>query len=267
MTYPHDDPSRYPAQSSAADGAYWPQFTSAATQPTSPPTQLVWVVLVLGLTTYCFSYAAVPPDGTGWGVRFSALAAIVAALGLLPRQSAHTRLMTALAAIGFLDALSALVTGDQNPHWATIVIVVLVALQTLAAIGALLTQLRALGGADRGLAQYEAYAHYAQAAQQYYAVQNQPPQRQPMQAQGTAQAKAAATAQARQSTAQRDALYAQYFSPQQPGPSRATVSAQSDEHSQTAQPSPGIAMPISGSAESIRPGGDPATGSTTQSFS
>src|SRR5437879_5931173 len=102
MAYPHRNPygvqRQYPTQSSAAYGGYGPQYPNsadgAANQRTYPATQLVWAVLVLGLATYLVSYAAFPQaDGTGWGVRFSMLAAVVAALGLLPRQSTQTTLV------------------------------------------------------------------------------------------------------------------------------------------------------------------------------
>src|SRR5262249_29607343 len=157
-----------------------------------------WVVLALGLASYIVGCSAVAqPGGSGWGVRFSMFAAVVAALGLLPRQSAHTKLMVALAGMGVLEALSPLITGDPNPGSATIVIVVLNALQALTAISALLAQLRALRSADRASASYaEAYAYYTQAAQQYYAANSRQLQQQPVQAQPTAQAKAAAPAQA-----------------------------------------------------------------------
>jgi hypothetical protein len=187
------------------------------------------------------------------------LAAVVAALGLLPRQSAHTKLMAALAVMGFLEALSRLITGDQNPNLATIGIVVLNGLQTLTAIAALLAQLKVRGAADRGLTPYDAYTYYAQAAQQYYAANNQQLQQQPVRVSGTAQAEAAATAQAQQSAAERYALYAEYLSPQQSGPNPAASSRQSSARTQTAQPAAGTGIPTSGPAESIRPGNDAAT--------
>jgi hypothetical protein len=269
MAYPYGGPGQYPTQSPAAYGAYWPQLSGAAYRRTSPANQLVWVVLVLGLATYLVSYSAVPQlGGTGWGVRFSMLASVVAALGLLPRQSAHTKLMSALAVMGFLEALSQLITGDQNRNWATIAIVILNALQALTAIAALLAQLRVPRAADRGFAPYDAYAYYAQAAQQYYAANDQQrQQQQPVRARGTAQAEAATSAQAQQTAAERHALYAEYLSAQQSGPNLAASSPQSGRHTQTAQPAAGTSIPTSGPAESIRPGNDPATGSPTQSSS
>jgi Family of unknown function (DUF5336) len=274
MAYPHRNPygvqGQHPTQSSAAYGGYWPQYPGstdgAVNQRKSLATLLVWAVLVLGLATYLVSYAEAPhAGGTGWGVRFSMLAAIVAALGLLPRQSAHTKLVVALAVMGFLEALSQLIIGSENPDWATVAIVVLNALQALTANAALLAQLRAPDAADRGVPPYDAYGYYARAAQQYYAASSQQLQ-QPVQAQGTAQAQAAASAQAQQSAAERYALYADYLTAQQSSSNPAT-SPRSGGRTQTAQPAAGTGIPTSGQAEGLLPGTDPTKGPPTQSFS
>ena len=265
MTYQYGGPGRYPTQSPAAYGAYSAPVTGSGDRRTIPANRLVWLILMLGLATYLVSYGAVPPlGGVSWGARFSTLAAVVAALGLLPRQSAHTKLMSALAVMGLLEAMAQLITGDQSPNWATIAIVVLNALQAFTAIAALLIQLRTLGAADQGPASYdEAYAQYAQAAQQYYAANDQ----QWVQAQGTAQAESAATAQAQQSAAARDALYAEYFSAQQAGPNAVASSPQSGQRTQTAQPAASADIPTSRWAGSIRPETDSTTGSPTQASS
>ena len=269
MTYPYGSANHYPTQTPTAYGAYWPQFTNATNQRTSRVTSLIWIVLILGLATYLVSYAALPQRGdTGWSIRFSTAAAVVAALSLLPRQSVHTKFVVTLAAMGLLEALSQLFIDGHNPSWATIVIVVLNALQAMTAIAALLTQLRVPAADDRGFASpSSAYAYYDQAAQQYYAAYNQQPQQQPAQSQATAQAAGAATAQAQQSAAERYALYAEYLSAQQSGPNRAASSPQPNGRTQTVRPASGTGMPTTGAAESIRPGNDPATGSSAQSHS
>lgn len=268
MAYPYGSPhggqGQYPTQPSAAYGGYWPQFTPTANEQTSPVTQLVWAVLVLGLATYLVSYAIAPQaGGIGWGVRFSTLAAVVAALGLLPRQSAHTKLVLALAVMGFLEALPQLNIGGGSPSGARIAIVVINALQALTAIVTLLARRKIPGAAAGGFGTYDAYAYYAQAAQQYYAANNQ--QQQPAQAHGMAEAKAAAPAPAQQSVAERDALYTEYLNTQRPGPNPTALSAQSGGRTQTAPPAAGTSRPASGPTESIRPRTDPATGPPTQS--
>jgi hypothetical protein len=265
MTTPYGGPGQYPTQSSSAYGAHWPQPTGDAPQRTRPANRLIWVVIVLGLATYLVSCSAAPLSSSiGWGVRFGTFAAVVAALGLLPRQSAHTKLVAALAAMGFLDALAQLISGDHDPNWAAILIVVLNGLQALAAIAALASQPETPGAADRGLALYDAYANYAQAAQQYYAATNQQLQ-QPVQAQGRAHANAAAPAQAQQSAEESYALYTEYLNAQQPGLNPAAFSAQSGGRTQSAQPAAGTGMAPRGPAESSRQRNDPSTESPTQS--
>ena len=269
MTYPDSSPGRYPTPPPAAyagHGAHWPQLSGAANQRSSPAKQLLWVVLMLGLATYLISYRAVPQlSGTGWGVRFSMLAAVVAALGLFPRHSAHTQLMAALAVMGFLETLSQLICGDQHPNWATTVIVALNALQAFTAIAVLLVQPRVPSAPDRGLAA-DAYAYYTQSAQHYYAANNQQPQQQPGEVSATASAEAAATAQAKQSAAERNALYAEYFSPQQSDPNPVAPPRHSSAQTQTAQPAAATGMPTSDQAQSTRPGNDPLKRPPTQSF-
>jgi hypothetical protein len=265
MVYPDSGPySSQDHYSSTGYNGYWPQSFSVANRRTSPEYQLVWAVLLLGLATYILSYVAVAQPGPAeWGVRFSTFAAVVAALDLLPRRSAHTKLMVALAIMGFLESLSQWITGDQSPGWTTIVIVVLTGLQALTAVAAQLIQFRVSSATDRGPGLYDAYAYYAQAAQQYYAANAQQLQQQPVHGQATAQAEATAPAQAQQSTADRYALYAEYLDGQ-----RAQLDPRASSSSrltQTAHPGAAAGAPTSGPANSVRPGYDPAAGSSTQS--
>jgi hypothetical protein len=267
MTYHYGSPNQYPTHSSAAnDASRW-----QSTDPNQRKLQgnhLVWVVLALGLAAYLVSYGPMPhPGGTGWDVRFSTLAAVVAALGLLPRQSAHMKLMVALAVMGFLEALPRWIsaTGGQSPSWAMIVIVVLNALQALAAIAALLAQHGVHGAADRGPAPYDAYTYYAQVAQQYYAANNQWLQAPAVQTSASAQAEAASPAQTQQSAAERYALYTEYLAAQQSDPNPTASSSQAGGLTQTAQPASGTGLPTTGPAEWSQLRNDPAMGSPTQS--
>lgn len=130
------------------------------------PRILFIVVTVLGLATYGVSFgpAMTESAATGWNVRFAALAALCAALGLLPRQKPLPLVTAALAAMGFLDGLSSLVIGEG---WALTVIVVLNALQAAAAVVALLIAPKAV--TDSSGAGYEAYVdYYNQALRNYY---------------------------------------------------------------------------------------------------
>jgi hypothetical protein len=155
----------------------------------------LWIATaVLGLITFGVSFWS--PVTLGWAVWFTVLAAVVAAIGLLPRQSAHGWVAATLAVTGFLVALSTWLTADEA-GWAVVVIVVLNLLQAAVALAALLLaddEQPVQSGAD-----YAAYAQYMQAYQAYAQYQQAAPAQQQAAAQGraTAQAQSTATAQAR----------------------------------------------------------------------
>lgn len=124
-------------------------------------------VVVLGLAAYCVSFGpAADGGGNDWHVRFAALAGLAAVIGLLPKQSALAWLPALLAAAGFLDALSNVVSSGSG--WVLTTIVVLNALQAVAA-GAALWLVPQPAAAATAAGGYEAYLdYYNQAVQQYY---------------------------------------------------------------------------------------------------
>ncbi|WKG03124.1 DUF5336 domain-containing protein [Mycolicibacterium sp. HK-90] len=151
------------------------------------------VVVVLGLAGYCVSFG--PADaggGSDWHVRFAALAGLSAAIGLLPKQTARPWLTALLAAMGFLDALSSVISAGSG--WVVTTIVVLNGLQAVVAIVALwLAPETAAAPATGG---YEAYLdYYNQAVQQYYSQQGVVAQPDSSQRSGYGQAYAQAYAQ------------------------------------------------------------------------
>lgn len=165
--------------------------------------------MILGLATYGVSFGPVV-DGngaTGWYVRFAALAGLVAALCLLPRGKPFPAVVGVLAAMGFLDGLSILITADTG--WAMTTIVVLNALQTAAAVAALLLgrNAEATGAANTDYAAYVDY--YNRAVRDYYSQQLQSPSDQSTSAgRGQGYADAQATAQIRRT--QRPSQHADY---------------------------------------------------------
>ncbi|WP_155946638.1 DUF5336 domain-containing protein [Mycobacterium sp. URHD0025] len=127
-------------------------------------------VVVLGLAAYCVSFGpAADGGGNDWHVRFAVLAALVSAIGLLPKQTAGPWLPAVLAAAGFLDALSSVLSSASGASgWVLTTVAVLTGLQAVAAAVAWWqapetpTAATAAGG-------YEAYLdYYNQAVQQYY---------------------------------------------------------------------------------------------------
>jgi hypothetical protein len=140
------------------------------------PRRLFIAITVLGLATYGLSFGPVLDggDGAGWSIRFAALAALCAAFSLLPSQSPQTLATAVLAAMGFLDALSSVLTADAG--WPLTAIVVLNAVQTAAAIAALVSSPRTRAD-NSAIAGYDAYVdYYNQAVRQYYGQQAAAPQ-------------------------------------------------------------------------------------------
>jgi uncharacterized protein DUF5336 len=182
------------------------------------PRRLFIAVAVLGLATYGLSFGPVVDGGgaTGWSVRFAALAALCAAFSLLPRQSPQTLVTAALATMGFLDALSSVLTADAG--WPLTVIVALNAVQAAAAIAALALW-RNPGAGNTASAGYDAYVdYYNQAIRQYYGQQAPvSTQAQTSERSGYGQASRGAQAAATASAAARSSQpgdYADLLSPQ-----------------------------------------------------
>jgi hypothetical protein len=167
---------------------------------------LLAVVAVLGAATYALSFGPVTNDtvGTGWYVRFAALAALCAAFGLLRRQKPLPLVTAVLAAMGFLDALSSVLQAE--PGWAMTAIAVVNALQAAAAVAAML--LGPKGVDDTAAPGYEAYVdYYNQSVRNYYNQYAQSPHLQQSQGSGYGEAHGDAQAAPR---AQRASQYADY---------------------------------------------------------
>jgi hypothetical protein len=155
--------------------AYQPAHPSQRADAESPlPRNLFIAVAVLGLVAYVFSFGPVSGGraAIGWDVRFAVLAALCAMFGLLAKRNSLTLATAVLATMGFLDALSSVLTTTGH-GWAMTVIVVLNALQALVAVGALLLAPKA-APAPSDAAGYEAYVdYYNQAVRSYYGQQAQ----------------------------------------------------------------------------------------------
>lgn len=236
MSYPSGS-GYYPAdQSGGYDGYSQWSPEVAETGPKTSYRQLTLAVVGLGLGSYLCSFGPMLSGyGIDWDVRFAVLAGLLAAFGLLPQQTPAAKIVAALAAIGFLDALSRVVVVPDGvePGWAMWVVVVLNALQTGVAIGALLTQ-PSLSAEQQ--AWYAAYAEqYAQAAAQYYDQYAQEQPEQPVHEAATAQAQQTQQVSApepRRAAAPQEASYAEFVG--EPAPA-AQASAPT-----TAQPPAGL---------------------------
>jgi hypothetical protein len=192
--------------------AYQPAYPSQRTDGESPlPRNLFIAVAVLGLAAYVFSFGPVSGGkaAIGWDVRFAVLAALCAMFGFLAKQNPLTLATAVLATMGFLDALSSVLTATDH-GWAMTVIVVLNALQALLAVGALLLAPKA-APAPGDTAGYEAYVdYYNQAVRSYYGQQAQSPAPDQSQRAGYGQAHADARGTARAQRSQRPSQHGDY---------------------------------------------------------
>lgn len=170
---------------SSAHGWYPPVHSESELRASLMTRCLSVVVALLGAATFAVSFAS--PEVFGMPVQLSVFAAIVAAVGLLRGQVGRGWVVVALTLTGFMDAAATWVkSGDTS--WALSVIMVLGALQSLAAVGALLLETGTLRSADSQSARdYLAYSQFA-AAYQAYATQYQQPSAPHTAAQASAQA-------------------------------------------------------------------------------
>ncbi|WP_156748689.1 DUF5336 domain-containing protein [Mycobacterium sp. 1482292.6] len=159
--------------------------------------QSLWAaVAVLGPTALAVSLGT--RELLGFPVRLSVLAAIVAAVGLLPGQSVRGWIVVTLAVAGLSDTLANWIQADEH-RWALGSILALTFLQALAALVALLHEAKLVRSAELAHARdYSAYVRLAQ-AYQAYAMQYQPspPEQYGADGQATAHAHAEAAAAAR----------------------------------------------------------------------
>ena len=144
MTYSSGGPGYPPAQPS---GPYAPatRHVKLEDAPSKLPMYLLAGVAVLGLAAYLLSFGPVWKSGdasvsgvTILGIIAIVFAALFAVVALLPNQGNYTPVVTATAAVGFLLTIWDLINGADLAGWALIAIVILSALQTVAAIAALL---------------------------------------------------------------------------------------------------------------------------------
>jgi hypothetical protein len=156
---------------------WYTEGTDELRDPPSRVGRLLWVVVVvLGVATFAISVSS--SAVMTFPVRLAVLAAAIAAVGLLPRQVGRGWIVLAFAVTGSLDALGMWIVAS-GPGWAPPVILVLTALQSLAALGALLGEAGGLRSGSVGEQEYSAYAalaayqayvaHYQQPSTPYYA--------------------------------------------------------------------------------------------------
>jgi hypothetical protein len=166
------------------------------------------IVVVLGIAIYAVSFES--PVKLGLPVQLSVFAAIVAAVGLLPSQAGHGWIVVALTGTGLLDALASWIMADEQ-SWAFTVVMSINAVQSIAAVGALMqdTNVRR-SAASVGAEDYSAYLRVAQAYQAYAAQCQAPLAPPPAAGRGAGQAQGEAAAPAQTAATRTDAAQREF---------------------------------------------------------
>lgn len=152
MTYPPGNPGYPPAP----QGNQYAAPAAAEAGPSKLPAYLSAAVAAFGLGTYAFNFgplltisnsdfpqfgsASGSTPGLGLAVAASVLAALLAGIGLLPKQKARTGLVAVISTLSFLLVLSEVINAPAGLSigWGLFLIIGTTVLQSVAAIAALL---------------------------------------------------------------------------------------------------------------------------------
>jgi Family of unknown function (DUF5336) len=155
MTYPPGGPGYPPAQQPTTQFAAptqqfgkLPDAAPAAEGPSKLPVYLTAAVAALGLAVYLSSYGPLFAAGADFltptlldlGVVASLLGALIAGVGLVPKQKTAPALVAVLSVLGFLLVIAIVLTAPSGVDikWGLYLIVVFSVVQAIVAVAALL---------------------------------------------------------------------------------------------------------------------------------
>ncbi|KRD09585.1 hypothetical protein ASE48_05995 [Mycobacterium sp. Root265] len=156
MTYPPGNPGYPPAQQGNQYAPTQQYGEPAEVGPSKLPVYLTAAVAVFGLATYAFNFgplltisnsdfpqfgsASGSTPGLGLAVAASVLAALLAGVGLLPKQKARTGLVAVASTLSFLLVLAEVINAPAGLSigWGLYLVIATTLLQTGASIAALL---------------------------------------------------------------------------------------------------------------------------------
>ncbi|OBA57216.1 hypothetical protein A5647_24380 [Mycobacterium sp. 1100029.7] len=157
-----------------------------------------------------FAVGLATPVSLGYPVRLSVLAASVAAVGLLPNQSARGWIVVAFAVTGCLDSVDVWIKAAET-GWAIAAILALNSAQSVAAVGALLHDTATSRSPENaGVSDYSAYLRLVE-TYQAYAMQYQQLYSSPQNTAAQAQSDAIATTHSDAAQDAFEALQARYI--------------------------------------------------------
>lgn len=194
MTYPPTNPGYPPSQPPGAYGAPGPSFGSADAGPSRLPVYLTGAVVVLGLAAYLASFgpvftvnaeigpfggAELTGSGGGYPIVAALIAALLAAVSLLPKGRDYTGVIAAVSVLAVLLVVGQVVSKPVGLSigWALWLVLAFTLLEALAAVAALLFDAGVITPpAPRP--RYDQYASYGPPPGGYYgqqAPQSPPP--------------------------------------------------------------------------------------------
>jgi hypothetical protein len=155
MTYPPGSPGYPPAQQPTTQFAAptqqfgkLPEAAPAAEGPSKLPVYLTAAVAALGLAVYLSSYGPqfqasadfFTPTLLDLGVVASLLAALIAGVGLVPKQKTSPALVAVLSVLGFLLSIAIVLTAPQGVsiEWGLYLIIAFSVVQAIVAVAVLL---------------------------------------------------------------------------------------------------------------------------------
>jgi Family of unknown function (DUF5336) len=156
MTYPPGSPGYPPAQQPTTQFAAptqkfgkAPEAAPAAEGPSKLPVYLTAAVVALGLAVYLSNYGPLfastggeffTPTLLDLGVVASLLGALIAGVGLIPKQNTAPALVAVLSVLGFLLAVSIVLTAPEGVEieWGLYLIIAFSVVQALVAVAVLL---------------------------------------------------------------------------------------------------------------------------------
>jgi hypothetical protein len=179
MTYSSGNPGYQPAQSPGSYGASTPSFAKSDKHEAKLPLYLTIAVIALGAAAYLASFGQLftintdlgPSGGgvfveRGMGIAAALLAALLAAVSLLPKARNYLPIVAVVAVLGALQVIAQTVSKPPgfSIGWALWFVLACTVLQAIAAVGALLLDAGVVT-APAPRPKYDQYGQYGQYGQ------------------------------------------------------------------------------------------------------
>ncbi|KAA1248481.1 hypothetical protein F0Q45_20295 [Mycobacterium simiae] len=179
MTYSPGNPGYQPAQSAGSYGGATPSLAKADDGVSKLPMYLSIVVTTLGFVAYLASFGPMftvsselggsgseVSGDTGLAVGLALLAALLAAVSVLPKAKSYVAIVAVVSVLGVLLMIAATFNKPSaySTGWALWIVLVCIVFQTVAAVGALLLDAGVVA-APAPRPKFDPYSQYGQYGQ------------------------------------------------------------------------------------------------------